>query len=209
MHFTFQNRRQGTTLVELLLFLAFFALSSGVILAFFFSTTEQRIRQQTVMTVDQSGIQLLQTLSQRIRNAERVLYPALGASGTVLALQMPIEEDSPSIFALSGGTIVLVSHDSPLILGAERVVISNFVARNTSATSERQSVLISFTLSRSIPLTTPLVYRRPFEMLVTLFPDDATNSHCSCTAPACMSGQFEWQICDADVCSNATTPLEC
>jgi len=202
-------RRPGTTLVELLLFLAFFALSSGAVLAFFFSTSEQRIRQQTVMTVDQSGIQLLQILSERIRNAERVIAPAIGSSGTILTLQMPVEEDSPSIFVQQSGSILLVAHDTPLFLGSERVVVSQFIVRNTSSSTERQSVLVNFTLTRSIALTTPLTYSRPFEMLVTLFPDDAVNTHCGCAAPVCTTGRYLWQVCEADVCSNATTELQC
>lgn len=196
-------------MVELLLFLAFFALSSGVILSFFFATSEQRVRQQTVMTVDQSGIQLLQTIAQRIRNAERVIEPAIGASGAILTLQMPSEQDSPSIFVLQSGAILMVEHDTPVFIGSDRVEVSEFVVRNTSSTADRQSVLVSFTLTRSIALTTPLIYSRPFEMLVTLFPDDALNAHCSCTAPVCTNGTYQWQVCDADVCSNATTQISC
>lgn len=203
------HRRPGTTLVELLLFLAFFALSSGAVLAFFFSTSEQRIRQQTVMTVDQSGIQLLQTLSERVRNAERIIAPAIGASGSILTLQMPAEEDSPSIFSVQSGSVLLVSHDTPIYLGSERVFVSDFVVRNTSSSADRQSVLINFTITRSVTLTTPLTYSRPFEILVTLFPDDAVNAHCSCTSPICTNGHYHWQVCDADVCSAATTDIRC
>lgn len=209
MRITLLRKRPGTTLVELLLFLTFFALSSGAILAFFFSTTEQRIRQQAVMTVDQSGIQLLQSLSGRIRNAERIIDPPIGSTGSVLALQMPLDEDSPSIFALQSGALLLVSHDTLFPLGSDRVTISDFIVRNTSSSDDHHSVLISFVITRSIPLTTPLTYSRPFESLVTLFPDDSINTHCLCAAPACVNGNYEWEVCDADICSEATTEISC
>lgn len=206
--FRFQHR-PGTTLVELLLFLTFFALSSGVILAFFFSTSEQRIRQQTVLIVDQSGVQVLQSMALRIRNAERIVDPPIGSTGSILTLQMASEEDNPSIFAVQSGAIVLIEHDVLQTLGSDRVVISDFVVRNTSSSADRQSVLLSFTASRFVPLTTPLSYSRPFEILVTLFPDDEANPHCACTAPVCSSGIYQWQVCDQDICSNATTLLSC
>ena len=206
--FSFQ-RRPGTTLVELLLFLAFFALSSGVILAFFFSTSEQRIRQQTVLIVDQSGVQVLQSMALRIRNAERIVDPPMGSTGSILTLQMAGEEDNPSILAVQSGAVVLIEHDSLQTLGSDRIVISNFEVRNTSSAADRQSVLLSFTASRSVPLSTPLFYDRPFEVLITLFPDDEANPHCSCSAPACVNGNYEWQVCDQEVCSDAVTILEC
>lgn len=209
MNVSLLRHRRGTTLVELLLFLAFFALSSGVILAFFFSTSEQRIRQQTVMIVDQSGIQLLQSISNRIRNAEKIIDPPLGSSGSILTLQMPQEDENPNIIALQSGALIVITHDSLSALGSDRVEVTDFSVRNTSSATDRQSALVSFTLTRTLPLTTPLIYSRPFEALVTVFPDDALNPHCSCTAPACVGGAYTWQVCDAEVCSNAVTPLSC
>ncbi len=79
--------RPGTSLVELLMFMAIFALCAGVLIGILSVSGEQRVRQQAISSVEQEGAQLVQTLSRKIRNAEKILYPPVGEIGSVLALQ--------------------------------------------------------------------------------------------------------------------------
>jgi len=202
--------RRGTTLVELMLFSVFFLLSSSAILVLLFSSTEQRARQQAIATVDQNGVQLLQTLARRIRRAEKIIDPPLQASGAILYLQMADNDENPTIIASQSGAILVVQHDTLKTLSSEQVIVSNFTIRNTSAADDRQSLLLSFTLSRSGVLPQTLEYVRTFETLITLFPDDdSQGDECGCSAPVCVAGVYTWQVCDADECSNATEVLSC
>ena len=202
-------KRPGTTLVELLLFLAFFALSSGVLITFFFMTSEQRVRQQAIATVEQTGVQLTQTLTNRIRSSERILDPALGATGSLLALQLSDADLHPTIITLSGSLLYVGEANTIKAISSDDVEISNLLITNTSSAADRASVLIQFTVMRTVPLSIPLDYSRTFETLIPLFPDNQPNPPCSCSAPSCVSGSYDWDYCVDTTCTDATVALPC
>ena len=201
--------RRGATLVELLLFLAFFSLSTGVLTSFFLMTSEQRVHQQTIVTVEQSGVQILQTLGMRIRSAERVLVPVAGSSGTLLALQLSDAALHPTIVGLSGSALYVGEENALKRISSTDVAIGNLVVRNTSVATDHPSVLIQFSVSRYVPLSNPIEYTRQFEALIPLFEDSVDNAPCSCAVPACVAGRFEWQYCLEDVCTDADVSLPC
>ncbi|MBT4120148.1 MAG: hypothetical protein HOG89_03635 [Candidatus Peribacter sp.] len=202
-------KRSGTTLIELLLFLAFFGLSSGVLLAFFFMTSEQRVRQQTIATVEQSGVQLIQTLTNRIRSSERILDPAIGTAGDILALQLADDTLYPTIIGVSGSVLYVGEANTLRAMSSSNVTVSNFIIRNTSSAEDLASVLVEFDVTRTVPLTIPLEYTRKFEALVPLFPDDQPSAPCSCASPSCSDGIYSWSYCIDTVCTDATVDLPC
>ena len=202
--------RPGVSLVEMLLFLGFFALVSGVVVALLFSSSEQRVRQEAIADVDQSGIQLLQTFTRRIRRAERILDPARGATGSILFLQMAQDSENPTIIAQGSGVILVAEANSTRPLtGSGNVVATNFLAYNTSPAVDKQSVFISFTISKTVPLTTNPKYSRTFEALISLFPDDQLEGNCGCTPPVCNEGSYRWGYCQTGSCSTASAALTC
>ena len=202
-------KRSGATLIELLLFLAFFALVSGVLLSFFFMTSEQRVRQKVIASVEQSGIQLMQMLTNRVRSAERILDPAIGSSGSLLALQLSDVSAHPTIITLSGSALYVAEANTVKRVSSDDVVVSNVSVRNTSSAADRASVLIAFSVSRSVPLSIPLQYERTFEALVSLFPRSQPTPPCTCTAPSCVAGQYEWEYCVDSTCTEATVSVPC
>jgi len=204
----FQHRR-GTTLVELLMFTAFFALSSSMFIMFFMSTSEQRIRQQLVTTVEQSGVQIMQTLSNRIRSAERVLGPVSASSGSVLALQLSDDTYNPTIIGLSGSVLYVAEANGIKALSSEDISLSDFMVRNTSIANTRASVLVKFTITKTTEVTVPIEYHRTFEVAVSLFPDDIPSTQCGCTTPLCVGGVYQWQYCESEVCADADPFLPC
>jgi hypothetical protein len=198
--------------VELLLFLAFFAVVGGSVVSILFATNDQRVRQQTIASVERMGLQILQGLKWRIEHAERILDPPLGASGSILSLQMASESDHPMIVGRENGALVLVLRESKKILTTEGVTLSNFAVRNTSASATRLTVFLSFDLTETYPLpVSPLRdYTRRFEMLVPLFPrDHPTGNSCGCAPPSCQGGNYIWEICSGQTCSVATVTLPC
>ncbi|PIQ76422.1 hypothetical protein COU78_06225 [Candidatus Peregrinibacteria bacterium CG10_big_fil_rev_8_21_14_0_10_49_24] len=210
MEHTFPNR-SGTSLVELLLFLGFFALTSGVVLALLFSSHEQRVRQNTVAEVDQAGIQLLQTVTRRVRRAERILFPAMASTGAVLTLQMTSDTENPTLFGLLSGAL-MVGEGNVLrpLTDSGSLQATQFTATNTSVNTERSSVYITFTIAKSIALPNHPLYTRTFDALVTLFPDDTQDGTCGCSAPICSgTGMFTWGYCNGGSCSPSAFTLPC
>jgi len=191
------------------MFTAFFALSSSMFIMFFMSTSEQRIRQQLITTVEQSGVQIMQTLSNRIRSAERILDPVSTTSGSVLALQLSDETYNPTIIGLSGSVLYVAEANILKTISADSVTLSDFIVKNTSVADARASVLVQFTITQTTEVTVPIEYHRTFEAVVSLFPDDIESTQCECTIPSCTDGTYQWQYCESDICTDADIFLPC
>ncbi|MDD5026773.1 MAG: hypothetical protein PHH13_05385 [Candidatus Peribacteraceae bacterium] len=206
----FSHRRPGTTLVEILLFLGFFGICAGVIISVIAFSNEQRLRQQVVSAVDQEGAQLLQLLLRRVHSAERILDPTLGHTGSILALQMADETQNPTIIASQSGAIMVVQRETLQQLTSSKSVASALVVRNTSVSLSRQSIEVSFQLTRTIPLPSPISFTRTFDLTASLFPsDEPTGGQCGCPAPLCEAGVYRWNVCTNDICADATITLAC
>jgi len=206
------HHRPGTTLVELLLFLAFFAVVGGTVVSILFATSDQRARQQTIASVERTGLQALQALRWRIEHAERVLDPQRGFSGSVLALQMASEANDPLIIAVESGSLIFVLRESKKILTFEGMIVSHFVVRNLSPSDDRPNVLLSFDLAEAYPLPSSpvLEYAQHFEMAVSLLPKDApVGNACGCALPACVAGVYQWQVCSDEECVPAVMTFPC
>lgn len=202
--------RRGVTLVELLLFIALFGAVAAIAIPIFFTSAESRVRQQTMALVEQNGAQILQVLARRVRSAERILLPVRGKADVILALQTGSGSTNPTIIAVQTGSIVLVERERRQTLSSSQISIQNFRVQNTSSSDSRPSVMVSFTVSRTIRLQAPLMYQRLFEVTYTLLPDDiVTGGSCACNLPTCAAGVFQWQICTAGVCSTASGALMC
>lgn len=203
------RNRSGVTIIELTLFVAIFAICSGVVLNLFYSTTEHRVRQQVIMSVEQGGLQLLQTITHRVRTAERIIDPPAGSTGSFLALQVSDEDVYPTVFTANSGGLIVVQKDTLQFLNRDLVTVTDFFVENTSIADSKSSVTVWFTINNVIPLPVPTVYERKFQATVTVFPDHEYTEHCSCQAPACIDGYYEWEVCNNSVCSNSEVSFPC
>lgn len=211
-NFQFSIRlRRGTTLIELIIFLAILSMVVAAALPMLFSATENRLLQQTISIVEQNGTQVQQNIALNVRQSERILVPAIGQSGSVLVMQTSSGGMNPIIVGLSSGSIVIIEHLTRELISSPQVAITDFVVTNTSTSATRQSVNISFRASRTIRLQQPHSYGRRFESLINLLPDDVTYTDtCACDEPICLGNDvYEWQVCESEVCVVANTPLQC
>ncbi|MDP7247819.1 MAG: hypothetical protein QF741_04315 [Candidatus Peribacteraceae bacterium] len=202
--------RSGMSLIELIMFMAFFSVCAGVLINVLMSTNEQRVRQQMIAGVEQEGMQIMQTLTRRVRRAERIAYPLRGESGSVLSVQVAEQSQDPTIIALETGAIRVAEKNVLRNLSSEGLTITNLVFQNTSATSSNHSVRIIFTASKSTGLPTGGIYQREFQSLITLFPDDdLAGNPCACSTPTCVSDIFDWGYCDGENCVDSGEELLC
>jgi type II secretory pathway pseudopilin PulG len=205
------HRRPGTTLIELIIFLAVLSLMIGTVLPILFSSTENRLLQQTISIVEQNGTQVMQNVALRVRQAERILSPALGETGSILALQTGSGNTNPMIIGIHSGSLIIVEKATRQVISSSQVALYNFVVRNTSTSPSRQSVSISFKVSRTIRLQMPHSYGRVFEGGFNLLPDDVTvGDSCGCSEPVCLAGgNYQWEVCEDGSCLVASTALQC
>ena len=203
--------RPGTTLIELLIFLAVLSVVITAAMPLLYGATENRLLQQTISIVEQNGTQILQNTALHIRQSERILAPAAGQTGSVLALQTASGGLNPTIIGVVSGSLVIIQHSTLELVSSPQVAITDLVVRNTSTSASRQSVLITFRVSRTIRLQQPHSYSQRFEEAVTLPPDDVPYvDDCSCVTPYCSGHNvYAWQICESNSCLSASTQMQC
>lgn len=203
--------RPGITLIEVLLFVALLGVIGGIALPLLFSATENRLLQQTVSLVEQNGAQLMQTLKLQVRNGEKIVLPAAGQTGSFLVLRTAGGEADPTVIGTSSGTVILIRRLIKRVISSPQVAVEDFVARNTSVSPSRQSVHISFTVSRTFRLQTSRSYQQYFEATINLLPDDIQNGNpCGCAAPSCNGPEsIRLRVCDGAICATGDTSLDC
>ncbi len=203
--------RPGTTLIEVLIFMAVLGAVGIAMFPLLFSATEDRLLQQTVATVEQSGVQLLQSIGYQVHHAERIIAPGMQDSGTILTLQTGSGAANPTIIGLSSGSLVLVQGTVRETLSSPQIAVESFTVKNTSPSSTRGSVLVTLHLSRTIRLQAPRTYEKSFEAAFAVFPaDEPHGDDCNCAQPGCGSAsQYVWQVCVSGTCQTAQTQLQC
>jgi hypothetical protein len=200
--------RSGTTLIELLIFTAIFGILGTAVLPLLFLSSEKRLLQQTQALVESNGTQIFKQIGASVLEAETILDPPIHASGAVLTLQTGSGAESPVIFAVSSGSLLLIRHATQEILSSQQIHVEEFSVRNTSSTA--QGVVVSFTLSRVTQIQPAHTYSRFFQASFTLPPvDHPSGDSCGCALPSCVAGtSYTWQVCESG-CLTVSTALEC
>ena len=207
--FVILRNRPGTSLVELLIFLAIMALVVSVTLPLMFSAAENRLLQQTVSVVEHNGAQALQNVGLKVRNAESIVSPAAGQSAAYMVLQTGSGSTNPTIIGTLSGSVVIIQRNIKETVTTEQVGVDRFRVRNTSTSTSAQSAAVSFRVSRTIRLQSPRSYIQDFESTFGVLPDDTRVGACNCPPVACTSGVITWYACDTGVCEEASTALDC
>lgn len=195
-------------MLEIILFLGILGIVIGSVMATSIATEETRIRQRSIAEVEQRSAQLIDIITTNVHRAEAILAPTTNQSGSMLALQMALNHEFPTIFATTDtGSLLLIQRlsVSPLLSSVMRV--SNLQFRNVNG----GNVYVSFDVSTTIPLVQPIVFTRHLETTITLFPDDQSQSGgCgTCPAPTCQDHVRQWYVCESETCALSTSTIAC
>ncbi len=161
------------------MFVAIISITGVLLLPLFFSSTENRVRQESISNVEAAGAAILQSIGYDIRHASSVTYPLAGATSGSLILQTLASSTNPTRFFLESGSLIALHGVERTVLNPPDVKVVDFQARNTSGTPTSQSILISFTLSRTTRITKEVTYQQKFEALNNLYPKGALASSVS------------------------------
>lgn len=147
------NTPNGFTLIELLLYVG---IASSILLVstiFLQTLLESRVKNQTMAEVEQQGLQVMQIMTQTIRNAENITLPTIGTNDTSLILDVVNVADDPTVFDLAGDTIQITEGDSkkPVSLVNSRVIASSLRFQNLSRKETPGVIAISFVLTHVNP----------------------------------------------------------
>ena len=144
--------KKGFTLIELLLYIAISSLILLVITIFLSTLLESRVKNQTIAEVEQQGVQVMQLITQTLRNADTINSPATSASASTLSVNTYTGANNPTIFDLSSGGIrTTEGTGSAVSLTNARVTASALTFQNLSRVSTPGTVRISLTLTQVNP----------------------------------------------------------
>lgn len=151
-HMYQKNNQKGNTLIELLLYIGLAALLLAGISSFFYLILRSRVKSQTVAEVEQQGAQIMQIVTQTIRNAENINSPSAGSSSSSLSLDAAGTGADPTIFdAGSGIARIKEGSGSAVSLNNSRIQISNLDFSNLSRSGTPGNIKVRFTLTHQNP----------------------------------------------------------
>ena len=106
---------------------------------------EVRVKNTVIAEVEQQGDQIVQQITQVIRNAEGITAPAVGASASSLTLDVITSGDDPTVFDLSVGQVRVTEGVATSVnLNSSRLVVTNLVFNNNSFLDTPGIVTFSF-----------------------------------------------------------------
>ena len=76
------HQRQGFTLLELLLFVSLSGILLGALSVFLVILLNARVKQHTIVEVEEQGVQIMELTTSRIRSSPSITSPAVGSTST-------------------------------------------------------------------------------------------------------------------------------
>ncbi len=138
---TMKNDQKGFTLIELLLYISVASIIVFTTASLLRFTLESRVKNQTIAEVEQEGAQVMQLITQTIRNGTAINSPTIGNSAASLSV------DS-TVFDLSSGAVRIKEGAGAAInLTSSKVTVSNLNFKNLSREGTPNIIRISFTVT--------------------------------------------------------------
>lgn len=142
-----RQSRPGTTLIELLIYIAIAGILLGSIMMMETTIMQARQRMQAQVTVEEQGVAAMTTIAELVRNSSAVVAPATGVTGSSLSLTMPAPAVSPSVIDVSAGILRLAEGaNAPLGLTGGKVTVTNLTIKNLTPPTAPSVIQISFAL---------------------------------------------------------------
>jgi len=141
------KNNQGFSLIELILYIAITSVILVIVSQFMGGILESRVKNRTIAEVEQQGVQIMETITQTIRNAQAITSPSQGNNYSALTLDVVNVVDDPTIFDLSAG-VVRIKEGTAVAIGLNNSVVevSNLTFDNLSKTGTPGLVRVEFTI---------------------------------------------------------------
>lgn len=140
---------KGFTLVDVLLYVGFAAILFTGISVTLMELIAARVKSETIAEVEQQGQQVMQLITQFVRNAQSITSPATGNSASNLTL---VTDSGTATFGLSGNTIRITENGGAAeATTSSQLIASNLAFKNLTRTGTPGSVRVSFNLTHSNP----------------------------------------------------------
>lgn len=146
------QKQHGFTLIELLLYVAMLGILLSAVAAFFVTSADARVKNQSITEVNEQGSLVMDQLTHIVRNATSISSPAAGASSSGFTAVVPTPNLSPTVLSLASGTLRLQEGAGAVTpLTNSKVQVTNLTVTNLTRPSTSPILQISFTLARVNP----------------------------------------------------------
>jgi Tfp pilus assembly protein PilW len=141
----------GTTLVEVMLYMAI-AISVLTIVSFMFvGILQARVKNQSILEVEEQGYQAMQYMTQVIRNSEGINNISAGESAIMLEVNTLDDAVDPTILSLSSDTLQMTEGGGDAIdLHNSQVKTTEVIFKNLTS-NNFPLIRIELTLERNNP----------------------------------------------------------
>lgn len=138
----------GFTLIEILLSLGIsgvILLASSVLLA---TLLQARVKSQTMAEVEGQGAQVMNSITQTIRNAETLNSPLIGTSAAMLSVDTSTAGNNPTVFNVDSGVVQMKEGAAPVVpLTNGRVTVSSLTFQNFARVGTPGGIRVQMTLT--------------------------------------------------------------
>ena len=139
---------KGYTLIELLLYISLVSVLLFSLSYFWANTVTARIKNQTILEVEEVGTEAMNNITQSIRNADSITAPTAGVSGQSLTLANSNVAINPTVFDLASGTLRIKEGSNAVVnITSDKLTISNLSFANLSNTASPGIIRVTFTVT--------------------------------------------------------------
>lgn len=139
---------KGFTLIEVVVYIALFAILMGGAIVTAYSVFESAAHNQTIAIVEEEGNFLTGKIDWALSNAQSIVQPAAGSASSIL--QITEYSGSNITLSLTGGAMQIQDSTGSFPLSTSNVLVTNLVFTHTAASGDGitpESVAAQFTLT--------------------------------------------------------------
>lgn len=144
-----QTGQTGFTLIELLLYVALIGILLSAITSLFITTTEARVKNESIAEVDEQGAYAMEVIAQSVRNGTSITSPTAGVTAAGFTIVVPTGALSPTILSLASGALqIKEGAGATIALTNSNVQATSLSVTNLTRSGTTGIMQINFTLSR-------------------------------------------------------------
>ncbi len=162
----FRNRK-AFTLIETLIYIAILGGLLAYFISFTLSISNSRSKSYVASEVNANARIALETIAQKIRLADDVVQPDLGASSDTLSLDMP-DTGNHLVFSLEQGVLIYTQASNSYNITSDEVNITNLLFTNLRAGDERDNINIVLTIEYRDSDSQEYRYSKTFQTTLSL-----------------------------------------
>jgi hypothetical protein len=138
-------KNYGFTLFEVILYVSILSTMVFGIGSFVNLVSQVRARSQTMAEVDAQASEIIQNMTQIIRNSNSISSPLIGENQ--ISLNLIDKDNNSAIFSLDGDKVMVDYGTGTTFLNNDRVFVEDLLFKNLSRQGTPTIIQINFTIS--------------------------------------------------------------